>query len=182
MGKLKENSKGFTLIELLVVVLVIGALSGLMLGVINSGGIRQKARDSQRKADLTKIATALELYFAEFRQYPRSDGDDTWQLINGACGNPLNDMECGLIPNYLESVPADPLATSTSPDPCAADGSRYNYRTAAGGSAFVLTAIMEVPTSNDDSLCSTLSNITSSSIDFDCTLNTTDFCYGVQNP
>ena len=80
MPKTRLNQRGFTLIELLVVVLVISALSGIVISLINSGGFRQKAEDTQRVSDLKQIQTALELYFSDNRLYPITSG---WVEVTG---------------------------------------------------------------------------------------------------
>ncbi|MBW7960444.1 prepilin-type N-terminal cleavage/methylation domain-containing protein [Patescibacteria group bacterium] len=55
-----KNKLGFTLIELIVVIAIIGMLSALLLP--NFMSARERARDSQRKSDLTQIQKALEMY------------------------------------------------------------------------------------------------------------------------
>lgn len=52
--------KGFTLIELLVTISIIAVLS--IIGLVVYQGVTTKARDSIRKNDLNKLATALEIY------------------------------------------------------------------------------------------------------------------------
>lgn len=64
----KQKQTGFTLVELLVVIAIIGILS--TLAVIALGGIREKARDTKRVADVKQMATALELYFSDNNSYP----------------------------------------------------------------------------------------------------------------
>lgn len=178
-----SKQKGFTLIELLIVILVIGALSGLMLTVVNSGGIRAKSRDSQRIADLSRIQTALELYFADNREYPISGtsapGNGSWQAINGNGA-----LEALIEPDYLNEMPFDPrLDPSPVADPCTdIENYRYNYLTTANGSAYILTAIMEIPTSADDSLCVDLNNIANGTFAACGTAETATVCYGVENP
>jgi len=145
-----NKEKGFTIIELLVVILVIGVLSGVLLGVINSSGVRGKARDSQRKADLKRVQTALELYFADSRAYPTSaaapPGPYDWERITGSR------IEGALVPNYIDPMPTDPSPAGADTDPCANPTNfRYNYY--SDGDSYELTAIMEVPTSHEDSPC-----------------------------
>lgn len=172
---IKEKPKsGFTLIELLVVVLVIGVLSGVVVSVINTGGIRQKARDSQRIADLGKVQAALELYFSDYRSYPVNDTGEA-----AIIGSAIYTAVVG--GGYLNVFPTDPTpASSPESFSCAKiDNYRYNYRSISSGGEYVLTAIMEVASSNDDSKCSELSNWVSG---WCATFETDDYCYGVQNP
>ncbi len=60
--------KGFTLIELLVTISIISVLMGLMLVAFN--GTKSVARDGRRKADLTSIGSALEMYRQDNGKYP----------------------------------------------------------------------------------------------------------------
>lgn len=146
-----HNQKGFTIIELLIVILVIGVLSGVLLGVVNSGGLRAKGRDAQRKADLSKLQTALELYFADNRIYPGSMGPDDWERVINLT-TLYWQLEFG---GYIERLPPDPSGTTPMQNsPCDFGNEyRYNYRSRSSGSGYELTAIMEVPSSADDSPC-----------------------------
>lgn len=92
----KIKNKGFTLIELLVVLVIIGVLSALLTA--NFIGVRQRARDAQRKTDLRQIQSALEIYRADNGSYPSSD-------FFPACGLPF--AEEGSV-TYMEKVPCDP--------------------------------------------------------------------------
>lgn len=173
--------------------MLILVLSGVVLRVINVQGLRQKSRDSQRVADLKKIQTALELYFADNRTYPLSAAGNTW--INA--GATTNTLRTAIAPNYIATLPNDPQNNgSGNPNPCQNPTvHRYNYRSADRNTdtvidGYILTAIMELGTSNDipgatpvvnGYGCNTtnLPNWTGS----DCgTFTTADVCYGVQNP
>lgn len=179
MPKTYKNHSGFTLIELLVVITVIGALSGILLGVINSSGVRAKARDSQRIADIKKIQTALELYFADNRAYPVSNGgtgNDSWEQIGP--GSTGNQIVGALQPSYIDPVPQDPQGESANnADPCGSpDFQRYHYRTQNSGQTYYLAAILEVTSSNDESPCPEVADFCGAGFD------TLDVCYFSQNP
>lgn len=187
----KNSNKGFTLIELMLVVILVSILSGIVISVVNVTALRAKSRDSQRKSDISKIRTALELYYTDNRSYPVST---SW--INTVTAG--NALVTALVPasgtRYIDVLPTDPSYIVSVASPCSLDGGgsadtdyRYNYRSSTGGSFYILTAIMEVATSNDDSTCSSLSNWTSTSCGgalCGCAVGytSTDFCYGVQNP
>ena len=66
--KVIKNIKGFTLVELLIVIAIIGVLSALLMA--NFIGVRQRARDAQRKSDLRQMQSALELYRSDLGLYP----------------------------------------------------------------------------------------------------------------
>jgi prepilin-type N-terminal cleavage/methylation domain-containing protein len=164
-----KKTLGFTLIELLVSVSILTILSGAVIRILNTSGIQGKARDSQRISDLKKIQVALELYFADKRTYYTSSGRI---LITGS--DALSSaLKTG---GYLFQVPSDPVNSGVSP---CATGAGYTYRTDNNGAIYVLTAGMEVATSDDKSTCASLSNWNT----LGCgSVPETVNCYGVRNP
>ena len=78
----KQTSKGFTLVELLVVMAILGVLASVTLVAFRSSQAR--GRDAQRKSDLKQIASSLELYYADYHEYPDASGGQ----IQGCSGNP----------------------------------------------------------------------------------------------
>ncbi len=113
MNKELGIRKGFTLIELLIVIAIIGILS--VVSMVNYIEIRQKARDSKRKSDLSQIQSALDLFRADNGSYPVS--------LPG-CGMPIT----GGSAVYLQKMPCDPsdltegyeYTTPASIPPCTA--------------------------------------------------------------
>ncbi|MEK7613642.1 MAG: prepilin-type N-terminal cleavage/methylation domain-containing protein [Patescibacteria group bacterium] len=89
----KNTKRGFTLIELLVVIAIIGILSSVVLASLNDA--RQKSRDAKRVADVRQLQLAMELFFDANSSYP------TTTLGSG-----------NLVPNYIATIPADPLGGS----------------------------------------------------------------------
>ncbi len=87
-----NKKKGFTLIELLVVIAIIGILSSVVLASLNTA--RQKSRDAKRVADIKQVQVALELYFDDNRAYPATTAS--------------------LAPNYIPTIPVDPLGAAYS--------------------------------------------------------------------
>lgn len=69
---MKSIKQGFTLIELLVVIAIIAIL--VAFGVSNFVGARQRAKDVQRKAELSELKDALRLYYNDYSTYPSSNG------------------------------------------------------------------------------------------------------------
>ncbi|MCL5439271.1 MAG: prepilin-type N-terminal cleavage/methylation domain-containing protein [Patescibacteria group bacterium] len=98
--KIQNFKKGFTLIEMLIVVVIIGVLAALLM--VNFIGVRQRARDAQRKSDLRQIQAALELYRADQGGYPQS----LEVCTDGALGVPA--PNCTTI--YMQKVSRDPLS------------------------------------------------------------------------
>ena len=65
---LNKNKWGFTLIELLVTIAVLGILASATY--VGAGEVRKTIRDNKRRADLNEVARALELFKADYGQYP----------------------------------------------------------------------------------------------------------------
>jgi type II secretion system protein G len=103
---------GFTLIELLVVIGVIGVLAGVLVILIDPATQLKKARDANRKSDLSLIRSALELYRSDIGNYPSED-----DITTGSAPKPLDcnvSFTGGTPPNtYMTKVPCDPLFPTT---------------------------------------------------------------------
>ncbi|MFM2339891.1 MAG: hypothetical protein RLZZ360_527 [Candidatus Parcubacteria bacterium] len=104
---------GFTLVELMVVVSVIGILSSIVYA--NFGGARAGARDDVRKSALKEMQLAIELYKAQYGNYPPSGcsaGAGVW-TGPGPTGSFPNAVTCdmyiaGLMPDFIAQLPTDP--------------------------------------------------------------------------
>ena len=114
----KNKQKGFTLIELMIVIAIIGVLATLIAA--NFIGVRNRARDAQRKADLKQLQLAFETYRADQGAYPTT---------LPACGSSLS--AGGTV--YMQKIPCDPLNT----------GQQIYRFTGTGGTAYTLVACME---------------------------------------
>src|SRR5438445_1309759 len=68
LNKYLKRSDGFTLLELLIVIVIIGILALLIIPNITSAP--KKARDTQRKTDLTAVRKGLEEYYVNNNSYP----------------------------------------------------------------------------------------------------------------
>lgn len=66
-----NNNHGFTLVELLVVIFIIGILASLL--VSNFVGMRNRAEDAQKKADLEATRKALQLYYTDYQRFPAAN-------------------------------------------------------------------------------------------------------------
>lgn len=149
-----QEQKGFTLIELLIVVAIIGILSTLLMS--NFIGVRQRARDGQRKADLSQMQAALEQYRADVGSYPSSVPSCGGQVANA-----------GVI--YMQKIPCDPSGGTYYNS-----GSYYFY---GSGSSYTITACLE--NTNDSQGTSTAPTGNPSG----CTTNNgSGFYYTVANP
>lgn len=105
-------SRGFTLIELLVVIGIIGILTAL--GAASYSNAQQKARDTQRKSNISSLQSALECYFSDNGTYP----------AQGAYQPTLKNKGC--LPSQGPNVPfTDPKT-----------GSAYTYTPTATGTKY----------------------------------------------
>ena len=88
----KNIKKAFTLVEMLIVIIIIGILMAALLPKLK--GAQERARDTARKANLSTLSTALQMYF-----------NDEWTYPTGAC---VSDISSKLVPTYISSIPTDP--------------------------------------------------------------------------
>jgi len=84
-----RKQEGFTLLELLIVIVIIAILALLIIPNITSAP--KKARDTQRKTDITTLRKGLEEYFVNNNSYPAA----------------LTDLQAGSAP-IVKTIPVDP--------------------------------------------------------------------------
>jgi prepilin-type N-terminal cleavage/methylation domain-containing protein len=103
----KNKNNSFTLIELLVVISIIGLISSIVL--VNMGEARGRGKDGKRFQDIQQIVKALQLYWADYGEYPVATcpcGDGGWETSDA---DPDQFMEY-LAPYFGGSkTPVDPV-------------------------------------------------------------------------
>jgi type II secretion system protein G len=104
-----KSNRGFTLIELLVVISIIGLLSTVAMTSLN--GARTKARDTRRLMDIKNIQIALELYKAQYGEYPEENSvNGSWEISNEDSNDFIDFLyDRGFMPT---GVPIDPTNSS----------------------------------------------------------------------
>lgn len=133
-----NNKKGFTLIELLVVIAIIGILSAI--GLVSLNGAREKARDAQRKSDVSSFRSALALYFDDFSGYPAGPGTITHGATTAVvAGAGLTALTTG---NYLPAWPNPPATVNG-----VAGVYHYEVSTGASPAHYLLYTTLERPVS-----------------------------------
>jgi prepilin-type N-terminal cleavage/methylation domain-containing protein len=72
MQKKWAKQTGFTIVELLIVIVVIGILAAIT--IVAFSGVQQRARDSQRRQDLSTLAKVISMYNVDNTSYITSGG------------------------------------------------------------------------------------------------------------
>lgn len=105
-----SNRSGFTLVELIVVMAIIAILATLMM--FNFIEVNKRARDGQRKSDLSSLRSALEIYRSDdtLGQYPANTASP--YTINVACGSPFTQTIGSSTITYMSKMPCDPNNTA----------------------------------------------------------------------
>jgi len=77
-----NTKKGFTLVELLVVIAIIGLLSTIVL--VSFGPVRNQARDTAIKANMSQMRLATEIQYANSSTYVNANTRTDYLAANSA--------------------------------------------------------------------------------------------------
>lgn len=138
------STKGFTLIELLIVIAIIGILTTLLTA--NFVGVRQRARDTQRKSDIRQIQSALELFRSDNARYPVRTS--TYRVNSGTTCMTSEAFTYNSV-TYMSKVPCDPSGTTGY------NTGNYYYVTDASGATYTLATCLENANDKDANSTST---------------------------
>lgn len=143
-GLALSKLRGFTLIELLIVIAIIAILAIIIIIAINPARILEKSRDSQRFSDLTSLATAVNLYLADGKNFAGLAGpyssidpgfvDDNARKKNDGTGwLPLNftTVSSGA---PVAALPLDPVNDATN---------NYRFGVSVASKTYELDAVFE---------------------------------------
>lgn len=122
-----KSRRGFTLIEMVISIGVLAILSILVLAMLNPLQQFEKARDAQRKSDVSEIQKALEQFYQDNGKYPTND---TSYHIEDSNNNPIS-WGSSWTP-YMDVVPQDPDSTRN-----------YVYVSSNNQQAYMLYASLE---------------------------------------
>jgi general secretion pathway protein G len=142
----RSYHSGFTIVELLIVIVVIAVLAAISIVAYN--GVQERARDSQRKQDVASIVKALELYYIDNGVYPPGSGSTVInQHWSTTADTSWDNLENSLA-EYMDTLPRDPEAPSTSPTGGGSDYSYFGFSTGsycgvANGQAYLLVYHLE---------------------------------------
>jgi prepilin-type N-terminal cleavage/methylation domain-containing protein len=99
--------KGFTLIELLVVIGILGILMAVVIVAVNPSRQFAQARDTQRKADLSALTSAVVQYSVDHNGNLPTDGTPPTPVITTSPVD-VAILSPFLVPDYIAAVPSDP--------------------------------------------------------------------------
>lgn len=114
-----NQKSGFTLIELLIVITITALLAAVV--VVNLDKARTKARDSQRKGDITRLAAAMETYKNDNKVYVLSGS-------SGADFTNVSTLTALTAAGYMTVLPVDPVNSTTNFYEFRSDGSKYKIQ------------------------------------------------------
>ena len=133
--------KGFTMIEVLIVVAIIGILTSIL--VANYNEARKNSRDKIRKSDLKSLQLAVELYKAQYGQYPAQGCGTSGAQFAGPGPTTVgwaascDDYISGLAPQFVPALPKDPNQENV-------DNTGYYYAVDASRQSYKIMATLSV--------------------------------------
>ena len=150
---MKNMKKGFTLVELLVVIAIIGLLATLAL--VSVGGVRVRARDARRVADIAQMRNALELHSTQVGTYPVNAATIAVGVagtnilcsvggFTGACAAPAT--------SFMSAVPRDTGRTGATAACGGVAPCDYAYKSDAAGTNYGLQFATEQDPDGNGSL------------------------------
>jgi general secretion pathway protein G len=138
-----QSARGFTLIELLIAITILAVLASAIVAILNPFAQMAKGRDAKRKADLSSVQKALELYYQDNGRYPPSSAIGEIMPIGQSQAAAWGGT--GFAP-YIARLPKDSYP-----------GKKYAYFADATGQTFWLFTSLERK-GNDPQTCNPTTN------------------------
>lgn len=143
MTRKNAFQRGFTLIELMIVIVILGILMGTILPRLT--GAQSRARDTARRADLSNIAQALEVYFADFGEYPPMPTNGCLDANDKTVAQGSSQTTYQILGSYMKGGKV-PAAVSKSQKTLGCVGAYFYKPLSSGGiqnAGYVLASDME---------------------------------------
>ena len=150
---MKTLKQSFTLIEILVVIVVVGILSSFIL--VGMSSFSRDARDSQRKAEMTRLRNAIwSASNMGVNGYPTTP--DLGSGSRATCCLGTGDTNCSNIESAIGgAIPKDPSFKTGSKEYCynyKSDGTTFDIYTKLEGKGSVSLSESTVSATKDDAL------------------------------
>ena len=108
----RSRATGFTLVEILIVIAIIGILAAMVIISINPNRQFKSARDTQRLTNLSTILNAIGQNIAEHKGvFVCSGANLAFPTASTTIKNDGFNLAPCLVPDYLQALPYDPIAT-----------------------------------------------------------------------
>lgn len=129
-----SRSRAFTLVELLVVIAIISVLSSIVISSVHIA--RVKGRDAARIQNIHALSFALESYYIENGEYPKTFESGYALVKKAECVVGVENYIPGLAPTYISKLPSDPALNC--------DGATHSWVYASNGMDYKLITHHEI--------------------------------------
>lgn len=119
------HKRGFTIIELIIIIGILAIL--FFMAYTLAAPAAQRTGNTQRKADVNALLTAIESYKNHTNNYPQGITTQAKTIASSKGGDKI-DLCAALVPGYLSNLPTDPASGSIAPvgGKCTDKNARYN--------------------------------------------------------
>lgn len=133
---MKHTHTGFTLIEILLVIGLIAILAAIVIIAVNPARQLEKARDTERLADVYTILNALQQYAVDHGgSFPDNLSTDSYEICRTGAEDCTDMYDLSALTDngtYLVSIPMDPLCDTDNGD-CDPNGVGYQLNLTSNG-------------------------------------------------
>ncbi|OGH18406.1 MAG: hypothetical protein A3G13_02110 [Candidatus Levybacteria bacterium RIFCSPLOWO2_12_FULL_37_7] len=119
----KRSFSGFTMIEIMIVIGIVSVLSTMVLVVFNPSKKFSQAYNTKRRTDINSLLNAINQYAADNKGALPSGISTSTQIISNTGAN----ICLVLVPQYIASLPVDPLTNNGTPIATCSGSFNTNY-------------------------------------------------------